>query len=260
MSSKILILGFAAILLVYAGLCGGLYLFQRNFLYFPTPEVQRNNAEAIYFENDAARIKVWRTGTGNDKAILYFGGNAEEVSGNINPFLEHLKGYDIYLMNYRGFGGSTGAPSETALYTDALLLYDLAASDHDDISVIGRSLGSGVATYVAANRNIEKLALITPYDSIENVAQSKFPYIPVSLLLYDKYDSAGRARQIEATTLIITAENDGVIPLRFTEALVEQFGEPAPQLHEIPGTHHLTVSSPPVFWKILGEFFQAGKA
>jgi hypothetical protein len=141
MGLKFLIISLAVIVLFYAGLCGGLYLFQRNFLYFPTPEVQRADAVAVYLENDTARIKIWRTGTGNEKAVLYFGGNAEEVSSNIPPFIEHLNGYDIFLMNYRGFSGSTGAPSETAIYIDALSLYDLAAREYDDISIIGRSLG-----------------------------------------------------------------------------------------------------------------------
>ncbi|WDI31517.1 alpha/beta hydrolase [Hyphococcus flavus] len=255
MNLKFLKFSIAAVILIYMVIYGGLYIFQRSFLYFPTPEVQHPDAEAIYIENDVARIKLWKAGTGSKKAILYFGGNAEEVSRNITPFLQHLTTYDIYLMNYRGFSGSTGSPNETALYIDALSLYDLAAKDYDDISVIGRSLGSGVATYVAANREIEKLFLITPYDSIENVAQSKFPFVPVSLLLHDKYNSAARAHKIDAETLIVMAENDGVIPLHFTEALIRQFGAPAPQIHQIPGTHHLTVSNPPLFWRILGDFF-----
>lgn len=240
--------------IIYVGFCGALYLLQRNFLYYLTPEVDHDNAEIIYINNDIARIKIWKAGAGNERAILYFGGNAEQVARNISPFLEHLSGYDIYLMNYRGFSGSTGQPSETALYIDALSLYDHAAEQYDSVSIIGRSLGSGVATYVAANREIDKLALITPYDSIESVAQSKFPFVPVPFLLHDKYDSAGRAHKIDAATLIITAENDGVIPPRFTKALVESFDGAPPEVREIPGTHHLTVSNHQLFWSVLGGF------
>lgn len=244
--------------LFYVGVCGVLYLLQRSFLYFPTPEVDHTDAEAIYLDNDIARIKIWKAGSGNERAILYFGGNAEQVAQNITPFLEHLPGHDIYLMNYRGYGGSTGAPSETALYIDALALYDHVAEVHESVSIIGRSLGSGIATYVAANRDVEKLALITPYDSIENIAKSTYPLVPVSLLLHDKYDSAALVHRIDSATLIITAENDSVIPKRFTEALIESFDGASLETREIPGTHHQTVSNPPVFWDILGGFFADG--
>ncbi len=243
-------------LLVYLAVCAVLYTQQRNFLYFPTPEVQRDDAQAIYLANDIANVKIWKVASGNRKAIIYFGGNAEEVSRNIQPFAAHLPGYDFYFMNYRGFSGSTGAPSETALYIDALSLYDHIAGEYETISIVGRSLGSGIATYVAANRTIERLALITPYDSIVSVAQSKFPLVPGSLLLHDKYDSAGRAGDISAPTLIITAEKDGVIPKRFTDNLVRAMTNAPLEQALIPSTDHLTVSVPAVFWNILRAHFR----
>lgn len=228
---------------------------QRSFLYFPTPETSVVDAEAIYLDNDTARIKIWKVSTGQKRAILYFGGNAEEVSRNIAPFAEFLPGYDYYFMNYRGFSGSTGNPSETALYIDALSLYDLIEPEYENISVVGRSLGSGVATYVASNREVRTLALITPYDSIVNVAQSKFPVVPVSLLLIDRYDSAGRAHNIKSPTLIVTAENDAVIPQRFTDALAASMIETSVKIVEVPSTNHLTVSVPAFFWQTFSDFF-----
>lgn len=254
-------LGFVllSVIAVYIGVCGVLYTMQRNLLYYPTPKVERDDAEAIYLYNDLSRIKVWKAGAENRHAIIYFGGNAEQVALNIPSFQQHLPGYDFYLMNYRGYGGSTGAPSETALYVDALSLYDLVNANYETVSLIGRSLGSGVATYVAANRSVDTLALITPYDSIERVAQSKFPFIPVSYLLHDKYDSAGRAHDITATTLIVAAESDGVIPLQFTESLANSFQPPQPTISIVPGTQHLTVSSTPEFWETLGGFFRLDK-
>lgn len=258
--NKMLRLFVLGAILIYVAACGSLFVLQRSFLYFPTPEIETDTAQAVYLENDLAKIKIWKVATGEKRAILYFGGNAEEVSRNISPFNEYLPGYDFYLMNYRGFSGSTGGPSETALYLDALSLYDLIATDYETISVVGRSLGSGVATYVAANRKIEKLALITPYDSIVNVAQSKFPLIPVPILLIDKYESARRADQILAPTLIITAENDAVIPRRFSDALAASMTSTSVQMTEIPSTHHLNVSSAPVFWEIFGDFFMSPEA
>ncbi len=244
-----------AIALIYIAACGGLFVMQRSLLYFPTQEASINSAEIIYLNNDNARIKVWKMSTDQERAILYFGGNAEEVSRNILPFREFMPGYDFYFMNYRGFSGSTGSPSETAFYVDALSLYDLIAADYENISVVGRSLGSGVATYVAANREVDRLALITPYDSIVNVAHSKFPVVPVSLLLLDRYNSAGRAHNIRSPTLIVTAENDAVIPRRFTDALAGSMTNTSVNLVEIPSTNHLTVSAPVQFWEAFSEFF-----
>ncbi|MEO1136493.1 MAG: alpha/beta hydrolase, partial [Pseudomonadota bacterium] len=108
-----------SMLAIYTGFCGVLYAMQRHLLYYPTPKVERNDAEAIYLSNDLARIKVWKAGGENRHAVIYFGGNAEQVARKIPFFKQHLSGYDLYLMNYRGYGGSTGSPSETALYLDA---------------------------------------------------------------------------------------------------------------------------------------------
>ena len=92
-------------------------------------------------------------------------------------------------MDYRGYGFSTGVSTEATLYRDALKLYDSVKSKHTRISLGGRSLGTAVATYVAAYREVSKLALITPFDSIVNVAQGKYPVYPVHLLLHDTFDS-----------------------------------------------------------------------
>ena len=251
----ILKIAITGLMVAYLGLCAALYIFQRNFLYFPTPEVHLNSAEAIYQGNANARIKIWKVASGNKRAIIYFGGNAEEVSRNIEPFKNYLAGYDVYLMNYRGFSGSGGTPNESEIYQDSLSLYDFIASEYDGISVIGRSLGSGVATYLAANRKVEKVSLFTPYDSVVNVAKVKLPFVPVSILLHDHYDSVGRAHKITSPTLIITAQNDQVILKRSTDALVVALSNADVKQVEIPATNHLTVSTASYFWEMLRDFF-----
>ncbi|MBT8472437.1 MAG: lysophospholipase [Marinicaulis sp.] len=233
-----------------------LYLFQDRFLYFPTPEVERDDAEALFLDRDGIRIKVWKVTSGNDKAIIYFGGNAENVANSIPNFKHALAGYDLYLMNYRGFGGSGGKPREKDLYGDAQAVYELVDQDYDNISVIGRSLGSGVATYIAANEEIEKLALITPYDSIQRIAQKKFPVFPVALFLKDKYDSVSRAPQISAQTLIMIAENDGVITRDHTERLVSAVTMIDPKVITVKDASHLSLSNTPEFWSAVDGFFR----
>ena len=253
---KFLSIALVTIASLYFLIGAGLYLFQRHLLYYPTKEVSVANAEILYLNQDSTRLKVWKIDNEAESAIIYFGGNAEPVSYNIDNLRAVVPGRDIYLLNYRGYGGSDGSPSEAALYADALALYDLIKDDYSDIAVIGRSLGSGVATHLGANRPVDKLALITPYDSITNVIQAKFPIYPVRVLLHDKYNSAANAARIEAPVLILLAEGDGVIPRPHSDALAAQFPSP-PQIVVIPATDHLSVSQPSAFWVTLSEFFSA---
>ena len=245
------------ILFLYVASCTTLFTFQKNFLYFPTAEIERSDVEKFQLSNQDISLNVWKVASDNRKAIIYFGGNAEPVSNNIDPFRVYLSGYDIYLLSYRGYGGSDGKPSETGFYDDAIKLYDFVSTDYDSVSIIGRSLWSGVATYVASQRPTERLALITPYDSIENVAQEKFPFFPVSLLLTEKYNSVGRAHLISAPTLIVTAEHDRVIPARRTMPLSDAIDPRLLTRTIIKDTNHLTVSRPQSFWDVFSDFFEA---
>lgn len=199
------------ILICYIISIGLLTYFQRSFIYLPSADINHGLKEIAVNVEDT-KLKIIVLNEGHENAILYFGGNAEGVYANSDNFLEHFKDYTIYLVNYRGYGGSGGEPSEQYIYDDALLVYDQLTSKHKNISIIGRSLGSGVATYVSSKRNVKKLILITPFDSIENLAKEKFPIYPIGLILLDKYDSISRAKYIKAQTLILMAKNDTLIP------------------------------------------------
>lgn len=255
--SKLILEILTGVAVFYIVCCAALYAMQNRLLYHPTPDVRREGAEKLRLKNDGVAISIWKASSNNPRAVIYFGGNAEDVSQNIAPFRQTLSGYDIYLVNYRGYGGSEGKPSEAALYEDALMVYDHLKDDYEAISIIGRSLGSGVATYVASRRDVERLALISPYDSIVNVAREAYPIFPVSLLLRDKYNSAARAHLISAPTLMIIAENDEIISRRRSEALAEKFDPAQLQKTVIPGTNHQTVAGPPQFWEKLAAFFDA---
>ena len=144
--------------LAYVGFCAFMYASQRNAIYFPTPEVHIPDVIDMRLESDGETLKVWRLAHADGPgAIIYFGGNAEDVSGNIPGFRKIFPQHNVYLVNYRGYGGSTGSPSETAFYRDALAVFDEIRPRYTDISVIGRSLGSGVATYLATVREIDRL-------------------------------------------------------------------------------------------------------
>lgn len=209
---------FIAVLIIAASIylfaCGLLYFAQRSLLFVPPPVSSSPSASFISVENGGGTLRIWTRPAESQEAVIYFGGNAEDVLGNLESYSKALPNRDLYLVNYRGYGGSTGSPSEEALFSDALAVYDLVSQKHPNVSVIGRSLGSGVAVYLASMRKVNKLVLVTPYDSIESIARTRFPFFPISLLLKDKFDSASRAHDITSKTLVVLAEHDELIPRR----------------------------------------------
>ncbi len=244
--------------LMYAGFCAFIYATQRNAIYYPTPEAHVPGVADIRLDSDGETLKIWLLAYADgSSAIIYFGGNAEEVSGNIPQFRNIFPQHNVYLVNYRGYGGSTGSPSESGLYKDALTVFDEIRSSYTNISVIGRSLGSGVATYLATARDINRLILVTPFDSIENVARTAMPLLPVSLLLKDKFDSIGRVADIDAPVLIVTAENDEVITKRHSDALAGAFPESQVTLEVIADTGHNTIDMSPRYSNVLSMFLAA---
>lgn len=150
--------------------------------------------------------------------------------------------HTVYLVNYRDYGGSSGKPSETGLFADALNIFDHIKTKHTAISAMGRSLGSGITIYLASQRKIDQLILVTPYDSIEHVAQNSFPIFPMSFLLKDKYDSVSRTASITSPTLILIAENDRIIPPMHALHLAKSFQSTNVTTKMIRDTGHNTIS------------------
>lgn len=210
------LLKFAAV--VYLGIIVLMYLLQRQLLYFPTdaptqtPVADGIAQQTVEFNNNGISLKGWVINPGQTRALLYFGGNAEQIEQNSGWFRRWLPHTSVYLINYRGYGHSSGKPTQNGLFSDALSIYDQIAAKHQHIIAMGRSLGSGIATYLAARRDISQLLLITPYDSIANVARQHYPYLPVGLLLKDHYASWKMADKVSADTLLLIAEQDRVIP------------------------------------------------
>lgn len=245
---------FIAILLFYILI--GIFLFfkQESFLYFPT----QNTNTIIYtekiFTNEDESIHVTILNEGEDKAIIYFGGNAENVNNNASKFSYIFHDYTVYLVSYRGYNNSTGTPSEKNLYSDALYVFDSIKKQYENIFVIGRSLGSGVATFLASKRDINKLVLITPFDSIINVAQEKIPFYPISIILKDKYDSLSRVDFIKAKTLILSAQNDRVIDSHHTQNLINKFPKSQLTSKTIENENHNSISNNKEYYDSLKEF------
>lgn len=248
-----LIFGTAA--LIYLGLCVFLFFAQRSLLYRPGPETHGTDADELRIESVDVSLKIWNFNPGHARAIIYFGGNAEDVYWNVPTFREIFHDYSVYLVNYRGYGGSSGSPSETALLEDATLIFDRLASRHESISIIGRSLGTGVATYLASIREVKKMVLVTPFDSIVSVAKRGYPIFPVSLFMRDRYDSFGRAGSIESTTLVIIAENDEIILRESSERLISAFKSTDVRVEIIDDATHNSIGNTSLYLQLLNDYF-----
>ncbi len=241
------------IVLAYLGICAALFIFQRSLIYFPQPRTWGSGATILTLPITDESILVSTLPREGPKALIYFGGNAEDVSLNRPGLTEAFPEHAIYLMHYRGYGGSTGKPSEEAILADALVLLDEARTRHDSITIIGCSLGSGVAVYVASLRPADRLVLVTPYDSLADIAAAHFPFFPVRLLLKDKYESWRHARAVSAPTLIITAEHDTLIPRASSEKLLSRFESGVAELAVIRGSDHNSVSMSPEYLRLLAD-------
>ena len=244
------------VLLLYAGICAYLFFAQRSFLYFPTPERPLPQAERIDIESGDARLRVWARPRAGAGAVIYFGGNGEDVAGNFYGLADAIPGRAIYLVNYRGYGGSTGTPSEAALFQDALAVYDWVRARHPGVAVMGSSLGTGVAVYLAVSREVDRLVLVTPFDSIANVAQDKLRLFPISFLLSDRFDSAARAHGVTAKTLVLIAGDDEMIPRARTDALVAKLPKDNAEVAVLDGATHNSIAAHPEYLKRVGAFLR----
>ncbi len=246
------------LLLVAGYILAALYLYinQRSMIYFPHKGPSDSHDPTFKLQSDGHILKGWVVNPGRQKAIIYFGGNSERIEGNIEAFQSIFPRYTLYLLNYRGFGESDGKPTEAGLYRDALAIYDHLKAEHAHISVIGRSLGSGVATWLAASRRVEKLILVTPFDSAQELAQKAYPYFPMSLLLKDKHDSWGRAKQIDSRILMMIASDDAIISREHSDRLAEQFKPQQIKVVVINEATHNTISTHSEFFDSMQAFMQ----
>jgi hypothetical protein len=238
----------------YVGVAVFLYLAQRSFLYYPVPAASGTPAEDLRWDVGGETLQIWRIGAEAEDAVIYYGGNAEDVSFNVGQFARIFVGKAVYLVNYRGYGASSGSPTQTALFADATALYDRIARAHRRVTVVGRSLGSGVAIHLAAERRPERVLLITPFASITGVAQAALPFFPVSLLLKDRFDSESYASQVTAPVLMLIAEHDKVIPRWSSDRLAEALNPERLTVEVVLGTGHNTIHLAPHFETALAGF------
>ena len=237
----------AFVAIVYIALCVLLFVFQRSLIYYPQPRAPGEQSATMPLSVPGAELVISLRPHDGPQAIVYFGGNGEDVAYNLPDFSRAFPEHALYLMNYRGYGGSSGTPGERAIHQDALALFDWVHARHPHVVVMGRSLGSGIAIRLATERPVERLVLITPYSSIVELGARHFPYFPVRWLLRDKYESWRYAPKITVPTLLIAAEHDEIIPRASTEDLYRRFAPDIASLRVIPDVGHNTLSASPLY-------------
>ena len=247
------------LLSIYIILGAALFVFQRSFLYFPTPPVSSGGLAEIQLTHDGVELQGYVANEANRRLILYFGGNAEQITYSLSDLAEHFPDYAVIGFNYRSYGLSSGQATEKNLYRDALFLFDTFESRYKHVVVMGRSLGSGVASYVGSERSPAQLILSTPFDSIAAVAANKVWYYPVQWMITDRFDSASRVAAIRSPSLVVIADQDSVVPRAHSERLVRAFSPSIVRSVTIVDAEHNTLSRKPEYLEALKAFLASSQ-
>ena len=266
--TKMILEAVKLLVVLFVGATLLLYLFQGRMIFFPQPTAPQNQSRyagnEIRLHHGDVTLTGWffknEIGPGHP-LVVYYGGNAEDVTLNFAD-LGRFNAQSFLFMNYRGYGGSDGKPSETALLSDALFVIDHLLTtegiDPAHVVVMGRSLGSGVAVHVAAKRKVGGVILVTPFDSLVNVARSHYPIFPVGLMLKHRFDSGALAPGITTPALFLTASHDQVVPVRFAKKLESVWGGPVTTV-SVQGTDHNTIETSPVYWDAVNAYLSSDR-
>ena len=247
--------------LAYVALCALLFFLQDRMIFFPRPLTERPSGPEVMpleLHTGEVLLRGWIVNPDSTGVVaLYFGGNAEEVSHLAAP----LRRLDItsVLVNYRGFGGSEGAPSAAALLKDAAFVVARMRERFAgrEIAIVGRSLGSGIAARVAAEAGVQRLVLVSPYRSIAHIASARFPFVPVRWLLRHNIDVGQVAAKLPAGVLVIHALDDRVVPTAESQALAALLRRPEVVIWN--GPHNVQLDGPAI-WPAMKAYLEGRRA
>ena len=215
---------------IYVAFGALMFFAQRALMYFPervrtTPAAAGlPQAQEVTLDTaDGETIIAWHVPPRDEKpVVIYFHGNGGSLRLRVDRFARLVAaGVGLLAVSYRGYGGSTGSPSETGLIEDARAAYAFAAQRYPGRIVLwGESLGSGVALALAAEKPVSKLILDAPFTSALDIAASAYPFLPVRLLMKDQFRSDLRIVQVKAPVLILHGDSDSVVPIAYGERLL----------------------------------------
>jgi uncharacterized protein len=253
------------VILAYAAAALGMYVFQRKLQYHPenkglTPASVGISGASVETLTTAGgeKIILWHApAKAGLPTILYFQGNAGEIGDRPLRFNYYqARGFGVAYLSYRGFGGSSGSPSEAGLIADATAAYDWLIAkgvEPGKIGLLGESLGSGVAVQLAAKREVGAVALEAPYTSTVEVAAKIYWWLPVHALMKDQFKSIDFIAAVGAPLLIIHGEEDRLIPVDFGKRLFAAANQPK-ELEIVQGFGH-DVLFEEATWAREAEFF-----
>ncbi len=240
---------FLLFLAAYAVICVGAYRVHRYFVYKPDPtytaprDTALENVEEVKFKTpDGVTLIGWWVPARKDMpTLLYFTGNGGSVAGRAHKIDEITRaGYGLFMLNYRGFGGSEGSPTEADNVADAELAYDLLMErglKPSDIVIYGESLGTSVATQLSLKRPAKALVLEAPFTSAVAVGRLTWWFLPLRLVMVDTYKTINFIDRVSMPLLIVHGKQDSVIPLRMAEQLYAKAPEPK-QMEVFPEADH----------------------
>lgn len=234
--------------ILYVGMAAILYFSQRSMMYFPetvhTTPTQAGFPEAeevTLTAADGARLVAWHVAPREGRPIvLYFHGNGGALHYRVERFRKLVRdGIGLLGLEYRGYAGSSGSPSEAGLIADGEAAYAFAAARYPGKQIVlwGESLGSGVAVALAAEKPVGRVILEAPFTSAVAVAGLRYWYLPVRLLMKDQYRSDERIEKITAPVLILHGAHDHVVPFAMGERLFEETKAPKHIVKFIDGDH-----------------------
>lgn len=245
----ILILLVPVLAVIYAGIVGYMYVNQQSLLFKPAGELPAPNTVGLadvdtvsLTMSDGTELTAWSAPPASEGAptVLFFHGQTGNLGDRADRMREILNsGFGLLAPSYRGYPGSEGEPSEVALISDGIQIYDQLDGEGADIVLHGQSLGTAVAAAVAEQRpNAELLVLEAPFTATVDVAAERYPWLPVHALMRDQFATRDLIKDITVPTLIFHGTEDETVPLHHSEALAAMAGDTA-EIHVIPdGTHN----------------------
>ena len=235
---KYLYITASSVILAYIIIIFFVYFYQRNLLYHPSENNYLNDKiifdyEEIFIEtDDNIKLKSWfiKKDLSKFKTILFFHGNAGNLLNRVHKLNELNKlDVNILLISWRSFSGNKGKASEKNLYYDAngaIKWLNEQRINNNNIIPYGESLGTGVATELASKNKFAGVILESPFTSIADAAKIYYPYLPVNLLLKDRYDSKNKIKKINSPILIMHGKKDNIVPQKMGLELFENANNP----------------------------------
>lgn len=212
--------------LSYAVACVGIVFLQRHLIYIPAEGAGKPEAFGLVGVNvvtldtpDGEKLEAWTwEGLKEKPVIVFFHGNAGNLEDRFGMFQMFKKlGFGFIALDYRGYGNSTGSPTYHSLITDALLVLDHTSSERHfaerKVVLYGESLGTGIATEAATKRSVDGVVLQSPYTSIADAAKDRFPWLPIDLLLTERFTNVPQIAHINAPLLVLHGESDELFPV-----------------------------------------------